>query len=163
MKRLILSVLFVCFCSSLFSQVYKLETVFSERGQTTFLSYWKQLDKESLKERKDTFSLWGYQLYHDSWASGAYEVEYFKGSAAAMYQLLREIDAFSEKYGNEDKVLTRIEGVQVKTLRQMGFRYTLVFDRENKVVCKFTQKQWKNILTDFETFCKTNGISYNSF
>ncbi|SDC36297.1 hypothetical protein [Niabella drilacis] len=162
MKKLTLSLLWI-FCATVVSaQVYKLDPVFTDRNTLTYLSYWKLLDGKTGKEKTDTFSLWGYQLYHDDWSSGAYEVEYYKGNAAEMYQLLAAIVAFSGKYGNEDKVLTRIAGVQVKTLNQMKFRYTLVFDRENKVVCRFTQKQWKHILEAFETYCQTNRIRYDS-
>jgi len=158
---MILSLLSVFFSTLLFSQVYKLESVFTDRIQMTNLSYWKPLEGKTGKEMPDTFALWGYHLYHDDWNTGPYEVEYFKGNAAAMHHLLQAIDAFAEKYENEDKVLTTIAGVRVKTLNQMRFKYTLVFDKENKVVCKFTRKQWRKILTDFEAFCKTNHISYD--
>lgn len=162
MKKLTLALLWM-FCSTvLFSQVYKLEPVFTDRVQMTYLSYWKQLEGPPGQEKTNTFSLWGYQLYHDSWDTGAYEVAYFKGDAGEMHHFLRAVDAFSEKYENEDKVTTTIAGVRVKTLNQMRFKYTLVFDKDNKVVCKFTRKQWKNILTRFESFCQANQIPYNS-
>ncbi|WP_300598825.1 hypothetical protein [Niabella sp.] len=162
MKKLMLFLLWMFCSTALFSQVYKLEPVFTGRIQMTYLSYWKQLEKQPGQEKTDTFSLWGYQLYHDSWDTGAYEVTYFKGNAAETYRFLQAIDAFAEKYENEDKVTTTISGVRVKTFNQMRFKYTLVFDRENKVVCKFTPKQWKNIRTQFESFCQTNQIRYNS-
>ncbi|MCD2425712.1 hypothetical protein LQ567_23210 [Niabella pedocola] len=162
MKKLTLFLLWMFCSTALFSQVYKLETVFSDRGRTDYLSYWKPLEGGAHQEKKDTFSLWGYHLYHDNWATGAYEVEYFKGSAAEMYHLLQEVAAFSEKYGNEDKVITEIKGLRVKTVNQLGFKYTLVFDKERKVACQFTQKQWKNILDLFASYCKTNQIGYSS-
>ncbi|WP_040679186.1 hypothetical protein [Niabella aurantiaca] len=160
MKKLTLSLLWM-FCSTmLFSQVYRLEPVFADRARTTYLSYWKLLEGSAGKEKPNTFSLWGYQSDKDNWATGTYEVEYFKGNAAEMYRLLKDINVFSEKYGDEDKVLTEIEGVRVQTFIRMGFKYTLVFDKENRSVCMFTRKQWKHILAQFESFCKTNQIGY---
>lgn len=162
MKKLTLSLLSVFFSSLLFSQVYKQVTVFSDRSGENFLSYWKPLEGDTSRAGGPVFSLWGYQRYSDSWMSSAYEVEYFKGNAAAMRQFLQAVDAFSEKYEDEDKVVTFIAGVQVKTLNQKWLKYTLVFDRDNKVVCRFTRKQWKHILEAFDTFCKTNQISHES-
>ncbi|MBO9594410.1 MAG: hypothetical protein J7599_16010 [Niabella sp.] len=162
MKKLTLFLLWMFCATTLFSQVYKLEPVFTDRVQMTYLSYWKQLEGPPAQEKTDTFSLWGYQLYHDSWNTGAYEVAYFKGNATDSYHFLQAIDAFAEKYENEDKVTTIISGVRVKTLNQMLFKYTLVFDTDNKVVCKFTRKQWKNILAQFESFCQANQILYKS-
>lgn len=161
-KKWALSFLWMFYSTALFAQVYQLKPVFADLGKTTFLSYWKQLDGRAGGEVSDTFSLWGYKLDKDNWSTGTYEVEYFKGSATKMYRLLQQIDVFSEQYGSEDNILTAIEGVRVKTFIRMGFKYILVFDKENKYVCMFTHKQWKNMQARFESFCKTNQIGYSS-
>lgn len=159
MKKIILITLFGILSINLFSQTYKLETVFKDKITETYLSHWKVL--ESLdKVQGDTFSLWGYQLYFDDWVKGAYEVEYYKGNAKELYLFLNQVIKFSEKYGNEDKVVTYISGVKVKTLKQLGFRYTLVYDKECKVVCKYNQKQWNNILAKFLLYCENQKINY---
>jgi len=159
MKKIIL-IAIVCIASSnLFSQTYKLEPVYLDGISNTYLSYWKVLESPN-NNPVDTFSLWGYQLYFDDWVNGSYEVEYFKGNAKEMYTLLTHINEFTEKYKNEDKVTTYILGVQVKTLKQLGFKYTLVYDKERKVVCKFNQKQWTGILNKFVLYCENQNINY---
>lgn len=159
MKKIILIVLLGIISASLFSQTYKLETVFKDKATETYLSHWKVL--ENLNNiLVDTFSLWGYQLYFDDLANGAYEVEYYKGNAKQLYQFLNQIIKFSEKYKEEDKVLTFISGVKVRTLKQLSFKYTLVYDKECKVVCKFKQKQWTEILDKFVSYCEKQKINY---
>ena len=159
MKKIILITLFGIISSNLFSQTYKLETVFTDKATETYLSHWKVL--ESLdKIQVDTFSLWGYQLYFDDWVKGVYEVEFYKGNAKELYLFLNQVIAFDEKYNDEDKVLTYISGVKVRTLKQLGFRYTLVYDKECKVACKFTPKQWKEILAKFILYCENQKINY---
>lgn len=159
MKKIILIAIVCIVSANLFSQTYKLETVFLDEISNTYLSHWKVLESSN-NNQADTFSLWGYQLYFDDWVNGAYEVGYFKGNAKEMYTLLTQINEFTEKYKNEDKVLTYILGVQVKTLKQFGFKYTLVYDKERKVVCKFTQKQWTGILDKFVLYCDNQKINY---
>lgn len=161
-KKLTLSFLWMFYSTALFAQVYQLESVFTDPGKTTFLSYWKQLEGGPGGEKTDTFSLWGYQFDKDNWATGTYEVEYFKGNAVEMYRLLQKVNAFSEQYGGKDNIVTEIEGARVKTFIRMGFKYTLVFDKQNKHGCLFTHKQWKNMQDRFESFCKTHQISYDS-
>jgi len=157
MKKIIL-IAIICFISThLFSQTYKLETVFSDKISETYLSHWKALDVPC---KADTFSLWGYQLYFDDCTKGAYEVDYFKGSAKETYRFLTGILDFTEKYKEVDKVVTHIKGVQVRTLKQLGFSYTLVFEKDNKVVCMFNQKQWNAILAKFEYYCTNLEINY---
>ncbi len=73
---------------------------------------------------------------------------------------MTEINLFSEKYKNEDKILTYILGVQVKTMKQLGFKYTLVYDKENKLVCMFKQKHWLEMLTQFVSYCEQMDIVY---
>jgi len=160
MKRTIL-IAFVCIISpNLFSQTYKLETVFTDKVSETYLSHWKILESTNINQ-VDTFSLWGYQRYFDDWVNGAYEVEYYKGNAKEIYMFLNQIIDFSKKYKDEDKVLTHISGVQVKTLKQLIFKYTLVYDKESKVICKFNQKQWTEILAKFVSYCENQKINYN--
>jgi hypothetical protein len=159
MKKIFLTVLLCIISASLFSQTYKLETVFKDKATETYLSHWKVL--ENLNNiQVDTFSLWGYQLYFDDFANGPYEVEYYKGNAKELYLFLNQIIKFSEKYKEEDKVLTFISGVKVRTLKQLSFKYTLVYDKECKVVCKFNQKQWTEILDKFVSYCENQKINY---
>ena len=160
MKRIILVAVVCIISSNLFSQTYKLETVFTDIVSETYLSHWKVIESTNTNQ-VDTFSLWGYQRYFDDWVYGAYEVEYYKGNTKEIYIFLNQIIGFSEKYKEEDKVLTHISGVQVKTLKQRSFKYTLVYDKECKVICKFEQKQWKEILTKFESYCENQKINYN--
>lgn len=160
MKRIILIATICIISTNLFSQTYKLETVFSDKVTETYLSYWKVLES-AYDFEVDTFSLWGYQLYYDNWAGGAYEIEYYKGNAKEVFKFLTDVIEFTEKYKNEDKVLTRIFGVQVKTINQLRFKYTLVYDKERKVVCKFNQKQWTDMLTQFVSYCEKLKINYN--
>src|SRR5690606_29909612 len=136
-----------------------LETVFEEKSTETYLSHWKLIEG-SQDSAIDTFSLWGYQRYNDSWVTSAYEVEYFKGDTKEVFNFLKNINEFTERYRDEDKVLTFISGVQVKTLKKLGFKYTLVYDKERKVACVYNQKQWANILDKFISFCDKQGISY---
>ncbi|WP_423126482.1 hypothetical protein [Gaoshiqia sp. Z1-71] len=159
MKRIIPIVAICIISTNLFSQTYKLETIFSDKLTETYLSHWKVI--EPLNDVSiSTFSLWGYQLYFDDWTKGVYEVEYFKGNANETFRFLTEINQFSEKYKNEDKILTHILGVQVKTVKQLGFKYTLVYDKENKVICMFTQKQWLAMLTELVSYCDKMNIDY---
>ena len=159
MKRKILIAVVCIISANLFSQTYKLETVFADKVSETYLSHWKVLESTNINQT-DTFSLWGYQRYFDDWANGAYEVEYFKGDAKEIYVFLIKIVKFTEKYKEEDKVVTNISGVQVKTLKLFGFKYTFVFDKEHKVVCKFTLKQWTEILAKFVSYCENQKIDY---
>lgn len=150
----------VCIISAnLFSQTYKLETVFTDKVTETYLSYWKVLESTNM-DQTDTFSLWGYQRYFDDWADGAYEVQYYKGDAKEIYKFLNDIIRFTEKYKEEDKVLTYISGVQVKTLKVFSFKYTLIYDKENKVICKFNLKQWTEMLAKFVAYCESQNIAY---
>lgn len=159
MKKIFLIAIICLISTNLFSQTYKLETVFSDKVlQTqTYLSHWKVLDNDS---KVDTFSLWGYHLYFDDWTAGAYEVEYFKGNAKEMFDFLTKIIEFTNKYKDEDKVLTYISGVQVRTMKQLGFKYTFVFDKERKVACLFNEKQWADMRIKFELYCNKSNINF---
>lgn len=99
-------------------------------------------------------------MYFDNWANGTYEVEYFKGNAFETYNFLTEINLFSEKYQNEDKVLTYISGVKVKTLKALGFKFILVYDKEGKVPCAYKPKHWADILSSFIDYYEKNKINY---
>jgi len=160
MKRKIIIAVVCILSANIFSQTYKLKTVFTDKVSETYLSHWKVLESANNNDQVDTFSLWGYQLYFDDWVNGAYEVEYFKGNAREIYLFLNKIIEFSEKYKEDDKVLTHISGVQVKTLKWLGFKYTLVYDKECKVLCKFKQKQWAEILGKFVLYCENQKINY---
>jgi hypothetical protein len=160
MKRTILIAVVCLISTNLFSQTYKLESVFKDKISETYLSHWKVLESTTINQ-VDTFSLWGYQRYFDDWVNGVYEVEYYKGNAKEIYLFLNQIIAFSEKYKEMDKVITHICGVQVKTLKQFGFYYILVNDKERKVICRFTQKQWTEILAKFVSYCESQKINYN--
>jgi len=159
MKKIFLIVVVCLITANLFSQTYKLETVFKDKVSETYLSHWKVLENKNINQ-VDTFTLWGYQLYFDDWINGAYEVEYFKGNAKEMHTFLKQIIEFSGKYKEEDKVITHISGVQVKTLKLLSFKFTLVYDKESKVICKFNQKQWTKILDEFVTYCDIQQINY---
>lgn len=159
MKRKILVVIICIISANLFSKTYKLETVFTDKYTQTYLSHWKVLESTNIN-KIDTFSLWGYQRYFDDWANGAYEVEYYKGNAKETYIFLNQIIEFTKKYKEEDKILTHISGVKVKTLKDLSFRYTLVYNNENKVVCKFNLKQLTEIMAKFIFYCENQKITY---
>lgn len=157
MKKTILIALISCLSVALSAQVYKLEPVFEDNVDETYLSHWNLLDARVVAAN-DTFALWGYHQYFDSRDKGAYEVQYFKGSAKEMYRFLYELIAFTDKYRDMDKVETRIRGVKVRTFKQLGFRYTLVFDREEKVMCMYNQRQWSEMLKKMSDYCALNTI-----
>jgi hypothetical protein len=159
MKRRILIAVVCMISANLFSQTYKLETVFTEKVSETYLSHWKVLDSTNINQ-VDTFSLWGYQLYFDNWANGAYEVEYYKGNAKETYLFLNHIIGFTEKYKDEDEVVTSISGVRVKTLKLFWYKTTLVYEKENKVSCKFNLNQWTEIRSKFVSYCDDQKINY---
>lgn len=49
----------------------------------------------------------------------------------------------------------------MKTLKKLGFKYTLVYDKERKVVCVYNQKKWLDIFNKFISFCERHGIDYS--
>lgn len=157
MKRIVLVAVLCIIFSSVFSQTYKLETVYTGFFTETYLSYWKVIDSN---EQTDTFSLWGYQHYIDDFEKGVYEVEYYKGNAKETYLFLNQILDFTNKYEEADKVFTYISGIQVKTRHEIGFKFTSVYDKECKVSCSFTLKQWNEILSTFISYCENNDINY---
>jgi hypothetical protein len=161
MKKILLFTI-VCLVSvTLFSQTYKLETVFFDNLlDKTYLSHWKLLENTN-NTQIDTFSLWGYQNYFDSRDNGSYEVEYFKGNSKEVYQFLKHIVEFSEKYKEEDNILTHISNVQVRISTYFGYKQTLVYDKECKVICKFNLKQWAGILNKYVSYCEAQKINYN--
>lgn len=151
MKREILIAAVCIITTSLFSQTYKLETIFTDKNSETYLSYWKVLENTNISQ-VDTFSLWGINKTH--------EVEYYKGNAKEIYVFLNQIIKFLEKYKEEDKVLTYISGVQVKTLKQMGIKYSLVYDKERKIFWTVYQKRWTEMLDKFVSYCENQKINY---
>ncbi|MFB9055861.1 hypothetical protein ACFFU9_03815 [Mariniflexile ostreae] len=159
MKKTILTMAMGMISMLSFSQTYQLETIFSDKSTETYLSYWKVLESSHDVEM-DSFSLWGHQLFFDDWANGAYEVEYFKGNSKETFKFLSAINQFTEKYKNTDKVVTQISGVRVKTIKQLGFKYTLVYNKDNQVVCKFKEKHWLEMLSKFILFCEKSNIIY---
>lgn len=159
MKKAIFTILTCIISVSLFAQTYKLAAVYKDKTSETYLSHWKVIENRNTSAA-DTFSLWGYQRYYDDWVNGAYEVEYFKGSAKDVYSFLNQVIAFTEKYREEDKVMTNISGVRVKTLVQLGFKLTLVYDKKCKVPCMFKLNQWSDMLSKFTAYCADNGINY---
>lgn len=159
LDRIVLIAIICILSTNLISQTYQLVSLFSDKVTETHLSHWKILET-SHDAKNDTFSLWGYQLFYDDWVNGAYEVEYFKGNAKEVFQLLIGINQFTEKYRDEDQILTHIQGVQVKTFKRLGFKFTFVYDKERKVTCKFNQKQWSEMLTQFISYCRKLNIPY---
>lgn len=160
MKKLIL-LLIICFgtSSSLFSQTYKMEKVFHDALSETYLSHWSPLDSLAATDTDNKFSLWGHQRYDESWII-AYEVEYFKGSAKQMHDFLRGIIEFTQKYNREDEIVTYISGVQVKTVKKYLVKSTVVYDKERKVICYFTENGWNDIFDKFIKYCRKNNIVY---
>lgn len=144
--------------TNIFSQTYRLVNIFSDRIPDTYLSHWEPVDHYSAAP--DTFSLWGYQLYYDDLENGSYEVEYYKGSAKGMYKFLTNVVNFAAKYRNEDQAMTFISGVKIKTTRMLSFRYILIYDRENKVFRKFSERQLKEMLIRFVSRCNNMNIKY---
>ena len=160
MKRITLITVVCILTANLFSQTYKLETVFFDNlMDKTYLSHWKLLENEN-NNHTEIFSLWGYQNYFDSRDNGSYEIEYFKGNSKETYQFLSQIVEFSEKYKNDDNILTYISNIKVKVSTYFGYKNTLIYDKENKVVCRFTLKRWSEILSKFVSYCDNQNINY---
>ena len=159
MKKTLLIAIITCLCAALSAQTYKLVPVFEDRYPETYLSHWKVLENAGTAPA-DTFSLWGYHRYFDDLQKGTYEVSYFKGDARATYLFLKGVVDFSLQYRDQDKVQTTIAGVRVRTSKELSFRYTLVFDKENKVICMYNLKQWTEILKKMEDYCLLNKIAY---
>lgn len=158
-KLIFISILLFMAASSTVGQTYKLESVFYDNISETYLSHMKNLDSDQQSENL-TFILWGYQKYSESWIDGMYEVEYFKGDAKQIYEFLSGVVAFGEKYSKEDKVQTHILGTKVKTFNQSMFKYTFVYEPDERVACKFKAKHWESILDDLTSYCKKNKIEY---
>jgi hypothetical protein len=75
-----------------------------------------------------------------------------------MLHFLEAVADFSDKYKDRDNVVTFISGVKIKSIKKGGFKYTMVFDHENKTCCFFTSKQWGNIRDKFIAFCLQKNI-----
>lgn len=159
MRKIVLLLILCGVSVNLFSQTYKLEDVFFDRLSENHLSYWDVIEGKTPGDNNNIFSLWGFQRYDESWTL-CYEVEYFKGNAEQMYSFLSGVVDFSSKYRKEDGILTYLSGVKVKIFKMGAFKYTFVYDKEQKVVCKYNSKQWGDILDDFTDFCKKNKIKY---
>ena len=158
MKKIILCAIISISSVNLFSQTYKLETVFSD--SENYLSNWKVI--EGTPTFKSTqFSLWGYQQYYDDAIDGVYEVEYFKGDVDETYAFLMGIVEFTKKHKNEDNMLTYISDVKVKTMNKMGIKYTLVFDKEGKVACAYNENRWIKMFNKFKSYCEEQEIPLN--
>ncbi|MFV0539342.1 MAG: hypothetical protein ACK5M3_18540 [Dysgonomonas sp.] len=155
--RLIAFFSMVILSANTFSQTYELVKVFEDKSNQTHLSYWDEIENPNETVSR-TFSLWGYQRYDESWII-AYEVEYFKGDAVEMLHFLEVVAEFSEKYKNKDKVVTTISGVKIKSIKHGPYKHTMVFDKENKVCCYFSAKQWANIRDKFVAFCLERNIN----
>lgn len=153
MKKLLLLLVTCLFCGSMFSQVYKLEKVYSFYNYLN-LSHWKPLENTS-GENVATFSLWGIQKI----AEYSYiEIEYFKGNADETYTFLKYVADFSLKYKKQEDVVTSFSGVRLKT--QKHLEKTLIFDKENKFYYELSSKEWANILKKFTAYCDANSIKY---
>ena len=156
MKKII-NLIVICVISiNAFSQTYKMETVFTDFSKT-YLSCWTLLE-DSNNSNVNIFSLWGDQEY--DLGSATYEVEYFNGEAKEVFEFLKNINEFNVKYQNENSILTFIKGVKVKTFSKTGIKYTIVYDKEQKVFCRLNQRQWVKILDQFISYCETQGINY---
>ncbi|WP_321331645.1 hypothetical protein [uncultured Bacteroides sp.] len=158
MRRFILSIALCLASISLFSQTYRLESLFEDKVSETRLSYWNMLD-DPQPSKVDTFSLWGYKRYTDSWEY-AYEVEYFKGDPEQTFNFLTKVADFAEKYQNEDKIQTRISGMKVRTMKRGMFKYTFVYDKYERDCCPFAAKHWNEMRDKFVEFCKQMNIKY---
>jgi len=139
------------------AQVYKMDNVY-EMGYESILSYMRVIEGEGSGEH--TFLLWGHQYYGED-ANTAYEADYYRAGAVEMYTFLRSALDFTVKYRETDRVLTYISGVKLRTIKTMGFRYTLIFDKEGKVCCRMTEKYLEQMLASFVRFCTENGIIYS--
>ncbi len=154
--KLIILLNMVVLSVNTFSQTYELMTVFEDRNNGAHLSYWNEIESPN-KTGSHIFSLWGSLKYGDSWLI-AHEVEYLKKDAVEMLHFLEAVAEFSEKYKNKDKVVTTISGVKIKSMKHGPYKHTMVFDKENKVSCFFSAKQWANIRDKFVAFCLERNI-----
>lgn len=161
MKKIILIATILCLGATLFAQPYKLETVFSEKLPLTYLSHWKALENAATSVA-DTFSLWGYQMYSDEWPNGLYEVEYFKGSAKEVYELLIQVNKFAQRYKGEENIITNIQGIQIKNIKRFKKTETYIYDKEGKVSRGFTPEQWLEIIVSFRSYCDERKIEYKA-
>ncbi len=159
MKRFIFSIAMCLASISLFSQTYKLRSVFENRIKNVSLSYWDILE-ESEVSKADTFSLWGYQFYTDAELRG-YEVEYFKGNPEQMFNFIKKVAALAQKYRSEDRIQTYISGVKVRTFSRLGFKYTYVYDKEGRDCCVLSANKWGKMLDEFIAFCRQQNIQYS--
>ncbi|WP_461534330.1 hypothetical protein [Sinomicrobium sp.] len=157
MKNNSLVMLLLLITFSLSAQTYKLEEIFSDKTTETYMSHYRLIDGDNPDQ---LFALWGYQRYYDDWTSGAYEVEYFKGTAREFYSFISALVHFADKYKGEDQVLSYISGVKVKTLSNILTKQTLVYDKEEKVVCSFNARQWAKIRDRFTQYAEKQHITY---
>lgn len=159
MKKSLVIFTLSLFSTGLFSQVYNLQTVYKNQS-TLFLSHWVVVEVPTDSIKSDTFSLWGYQKYGESWVDNAYEVEYFKGNAKDTYRFLNELIKFRKKYNDKENYVTYIQGVKVKSQYFWKRQLLLVFDKEGKVAVVLDEKMITTMFNNFIQYCEKNNIAY---
>ena len=101
------------------SQIFKINDIYN----SAFInfSHWKVLEQTE-RAVSDSFLLWEEKQYSESLSSN-YKIQYYKADAKNMFSFLNELVQFTEKYRNENNMLTFIKGVQVITVKGRNTEY----------------------------------------
>lgn len=157
MKFLLLFI-FCSFAGNLFSQTYEKTNLLNKH--VTF-SHLRLLEDKQTSDG-DIFEIRGQKTYLDDEKSSSYQVSYFKGDAKEMCTFLSSLVELSEYVDTKDGVVAYINGVRVESFSTLGVHSLRVFDREEKVYCYYTVKQWSKIFDTFTAYCDENKIVYRN-
>lgn len=155
MRYLLLFIL-CSFAENMFAQTYEKTNLLNK--QVTF-SHLRLLD-DAQPSGGDIFEIRGKETYLDDEKSSSYQVSYFKGDAQETYAFLSSLVELAEYVDTKDGVVAYINGVRVESCNALIGHSFRVFDKEERVYCYYTVRQWSKVFDTFATYCDENKIVY---